>query len=754
MKKFDSPEKVESAVYFLKQADIPRSQDRALINNLFNGDQPWTDSEAEENKININVNFLDAPRIAHGGRNTFNNAFLKPGNYFTVTLDSGPVYKRSTWARQITKHINRIMKRSLPYTETLRAEFAQTVLHGVGPSMWLHKNSWRPCSIAIDDILFPSRTYVSLENLDFFAVYRQYTPWQLNQMANGNKVAEGWNKKFVAELLKKANEESLTTNALPSYSNTPEKLAEMMKSNTVFFDNEAVPTINCWDVLMRDDESDDEQWQRKMIVDSESETGFSGKFLYEPKATFQDSSSKFLHLMFADGANVAPFRYHSVRGLGWLLYAVCQLQNRLRCKFTDAVFEQFLWYFRVSSPEDRERLDKVDLHHLGVIPEGLDFVKAPERFQLRPDVVMAAMSMNRQSMSESAAQFQQDVNDGTQKEMTAAEVMTRMQTANALVGSMLQLAYTYQNHQYMEICRRFCIPTSTDPDVKKFQEACKKDGVPSDMLDVEKWNVEPERVLGAGNKVLEIAQAEKLMAVRNLFDPEPQREILHIYTEAMTDDPQIAERLAPTSKKQVSDSVHDAQLAAGTLMQGLPLSIKTGMDHIEYVEALLVSMGQKINQIKKSDNMGTQQDVLGLFNVAEHISEHISILSQDKAEKERVKRYGDALGNFVNLIKGFAQRLAEKNQQGEAGLSPEAQAKIQSALVLAQSQVKIKEAKAQQQMQQKDASFQAQLGREAQRHNFEMGKQVQQTKVDVIATDLETAAKIEREKQTPPPASE
>jgi len=36
---------------------------------------------------------------------------------------------------------------------------------------------------------------------------------------------------------------------------------------------------------------------------------------------------------FADLSAVAPFRYHSVRSLGWLLYAVINLQNRLRCKF-------------------------------------------------------------------------------------------------------------------------------------------------------------------------------------------------------------------------------------------------------------------------------------------------------------------------------------------------------------------------------------------------------------------------------------
>src|SRR5687767_15712540 len=80
--KFDKPSGVATIVYWLREADLPRSINRSLINELFNGSQPYTDQEQRENNINTNVNFLDAPRIAHQARNTLNNAFLKPGNFF------------------------------------------------------------------------------------------------------------------------------------------------------------------------------------------------------------------------------------------------------------------------------------------------------------------------------------------------------------------------------------------------------------------------------------------------------------------------------------------------------------------------------------------------------------------------------------------------------------------------------------------------------------------------------------------------
>lgn len=738
--KFDKVENVETVVEGLRRAEISRSYNRALVNDLFNGNPPFTENEAEQNHINTNVNFLDAPRIAHEARNTFNNAFLKPGNFFSATTDSGPTHKRSTWGRQFTKNINRIMKKSKKYLGTLRDEFAQTTLHGVGPSAWDHTKGWCPVSVFIGDLWVPSKTRVAMDNLDYFSIHREYTPFQFQKMATGSD--SGWNKKMVNKVLKNIAKSELVPENSGEITYSPEKIAELFKEDAGLLDSESIPTIKAHDFYFRND--DDGKYYRRMLLDDSGDKDLQADFIYKPKGAYADELCHILHVMFADGANVAPFRYHSVRGLGWLLYAVCHLQNRLRCKFNDAVFEQMLWYFRVNSPEDRERLDMVDLHHLGIIPDGLSWVPASERYKIDQNLVQAAFSLNNQSMAESSAMFRQGINGGEDKVMTAQEAMARVNAANALVGAMLNLAYTYQTHQYQEIVRRFCLKSSIDEDVKKFRAQCLKDGIPEEMLDVERWNIEPERVLGAGNKTLEIAQAQRLMEFRNLFDPEPQREILHIFTEAVTDDPDMASRLVPIKEKVISDSVHDAQLSAAALMMGLPVSMKTGMNHIEYVEALLISMGSIIKRIEGTTKMADLQEIVGFENMAKHISEHIEVIAQDRGEKARVKNYGDALGKFMNLVKAYAQRYFEQNSQGNA-LTPEAQAKIQSSIILATAQAKIKEASASQRRQQRDADFMAAQKRDEERHRLEMGKMVEQTQVENVAKDLETSANIARQ---------
>ena len=139
--KFDSPEKIEELVWTMRIADLPRSENRAVLNRTFNGCPPWSEEEARENNVEINRNDLTGPGALSQARRTWNNAFLKPGNYFSVGLDSGPIHKRTEWGHTITREINRRLKKRRGMMEQLRAKGAQAILHGISPVNWRDRRS-------------------------------------------------------------------------------------------------------------------------------------------------------------------------------------------------------------------------------------------------------------------------------------------------------------------------------------------------------------------------------------------------------------------------------------------------------------------------------------------------------------------------------------------------------------------------------------------------------------------------------------
>jgi hypothetical protein len=239
--------------------------------------------------------------------------------------------------------------------------------------------------------------------------------------------------------------------------------------------------------------------------------------------------------------------------------------------------------------------------------------------------------------------------------------------------------------------------------------------------------------------------ADKLMGMRQFADPEGQREIDRLYVLANTDDPALVAKIVP-EKKSISSSVHDGQLVAGSLMQGLPVEPPPGINRQEYIETLLHSMAQVVQRVNQTGGVGTLADVIGLQNMAAHITANIKIMEGDKSEAERVRMYQQQLSALQNVVKGFiqrqgqAQKAAQQQQQNGNGKSNGAAdaAKIQS--IAAQSAEKIKDAREahaqktaqkqlefEQKMKQRAEEHQLTIAQEQKEHAVELGKQVLET---------------------------
>lgn len=702
---WNDPEQVVSVAWQMRQSDYIRGKNRALVNRLFNGAPPYTAVEAEANNIEVNVNFLEGTTLGHDARAQFNQAFQKPGAFFSATTDSGPVHKRQERGRIASREVTRIMKRSLRYMECNRSIFAGLILHGIGPAVWRDRERWCPRAIGVEDLLVPANTDLTFDDVPFFVFLRSYTARELIRLAKGPKVDKGWNKKLVDQLLDWIDRETMAligSNFPDIWS--PEKVEERLKGDGVVYSGDQVPTVNAFDFWFYSDEGDKCGWRRRIVVDDwSSPSGISGtptrasttdfarnQWLYDGgDRVFADNREQIFSCQFGDLSAVPPFRYHSVRSLGYLVYAACHLQNRLRCRFAEAVFENMMMYFRTSNTDDAQRDLKIDLINRGFIPNTTKFVPPTDRWQIDKELAELGLQENSRLIARHSSSFTSSmVQQATDKrEKTKFEVMSEVSATTQLIGAALGQAYEYKKFEYREIFRRFQKKNSTDPDVREFQNRCLKQGIPENLLyNVEAWEIEPERVMGAGNKAMELQIAQQLLAMRNLYDPQPQRQILRDITLAVTDDPSRAQALVPDAPHP-TDATHDAQLRFGTLMAGVPIPPRDGVNPIESIDALLASMSVVVQRTQKSDNVGTKSEIVGLATVGQHIAQEIARLAQDESEKQRAKIYGDQLGQLMNLVKGFAQRLAKQNAEGNGngGIDPEALAKIEAMLLMAKA---------------------------------------------------------------------
>ncbi len=753
---YASPQLVLDQIELMQFPERVRARNRSKIDGLFNGALPYTAEQVKEHQIQINVNWGEGAKILQDANRQLNNALLHKGNFITCTALKGKVEKREQYSTDFTNNINRKLRRDdsgLKYLFLLKSRNASLVMHGIGVLMWTNDYDWMPRFVPLEDVLIPTGTLQGFANLTHFAVNLYLTPYELMTMTHENsKHAEeaGWNLGAVRKILSaygKLNENPDQYN----WTDQPEDMVSVWKQNRGACNADAVPKVNLCAFYYRSQEggkTGKEKWYRKIVlknavgpVDGTESIEIKDEFIFDSgKRVFADQIKHILSVQYGDCNLVAPLQYHSTRGLGEMLFAPSECINRLRCQFMQHVFENMMMLLRIRNPSGQDRPKVFNLKPYGVIDEGVDVIPPGERHQIDPRLVESAMSENRQILSESSASFVQDVDNGTGKEQTLGEAQIRLQSANKMVSAMLDMLYTLETYKDEEIVRRFLLPNSSDPDVKEFQEQCKKDGIPDELMKPECWQVDVDRVAGGGDQTLAMQESSLLLQNSQRYDPSSQRIILRDWTMTMTRDPAKAKLLVPEEANKVTAGRKAAEDVFGTLMSGAPVGLREGIEQQDYVIAMMEMMNAVIQRIEQTDQMGTTQDVIGLNMVAADIQQHLELMSQNPENKQFVTEVGKELGKQMNLVKAYQQRQQEKAAEGQP--DPEAMAKAQATEQAAAQKLEINQANFMQKQQQAEEKFAQKMRQAEEQQAISIKQMLDEARLEIESLRAKTLAEL------------
>lgn len=716
----DSPGDVLSQIVTMQLAMQPSQQNRTLVNKLFNGEQVETDQDLQDMNLVTRANWLHGTRVASNAVNSLNRAFLSNDRFFSVRVDKGPPRLRQQASAIITKAINKELKRSRAYRSARESANATVVLHGPGPLIWRDSRTCVPHTGGIEDVLVPAGTLCDMSNLDRFAFYRELTWPQLRKAAMGKVVDPGWNKPYVKALMATLYAQGYA----PIYQGNrwlfPEKLAEDFKEGANWSASSALPKALCWDFFFLNEDTG--KWNRRIIVDyanmaSVKATDDVNRFqetLYS-KDDYCDDYENIIHWYVGNCSNVAPYRYHSIRSIGYLLFGSCLMLNKLMNRNFDHMFQQLLTWFRNVSDDNREKLGLIDLQNFGVLPDGVSLVTANERYTIDPGYIKMGMDQATQLIAQSAMAFVPDMEGASKdKMMTATETLVRQNQSITLTNAVLSQLGDQSLYEYREICRRFCIKGNPDPMAVKLREVLKEHGMTLDYLDVEAWDIIPEMTVGAGNKASELMVTQALLQeVFPLVDPEAQRLILRRRITALNDNPDEALVMVPEVPGQVGPDEVMAQGAFNTLMDLQQALVPEGVSHVVMARVLMGMGGQALQQaemmMQQPDGLGLAAlQVAGVANVLAQVEGHIAKVGQADSQKELAmglkKQHGELMGELSRVAKEV-QAATEEAQQGGGGEGQEEAMELQFKQAEAQQKIALAGQAAQQKMEQREAQW-------------------------------------------------
>ena len=676
-----------------------RGENRVKVLRSANNLPPLTQEEADSVGLKINVNWGTLMQTLAHARRQYLTAFLENEYFFKVKLPHAPAEHQSEWEEVITQEINRVLRKSLKYFELHRYRWSSVVTHGVGAMRWTNAHSWCPKYVAMADLRIPTDTTTDFENLGWYGVRQVYTPFDLVSEAFGEGEANGWDKKAVVDILKNYKEVNFDdAQNHYNFETNPEKMTELVKQNGGFYGGDAMPGIPLWHFFFEDlTKGGGKKWYLRIVPDQSAIRGKApDDFLWKSDEPICANWNQRLHCQFGDLSNDAPFKFHAIRSLGTSLLEPTFYTNLTLCRLLQHINDNFNVWLRVTDPTEKARASVQEFSNMGVVEDGVQIVPREQRHQIDSGLVEMGMAQLNQLEQQASSVYTQQADTGTNKEQTAYETSVKVNQVNAMLSGLLMTAFKYESFADVEICRRFCIPNSSDPDVQVFQKRTKAANIPLQWLDVDLWDVEPVTPLGMGNPTAAKAAARDLIELRPMLDPTAQQEALHEVVLNVTGDPRKAARWVPLGRKRdLSDSQRDAQFAFGTLIQGIPLPQREGMPIIDQIQALLPLLAGKIVQIEQRDNTANPQEAQGMGTVGQYIGQLIERLAQDPKEKQLSTQFGDQLGQLMNQVKGLAQRGQESAQkamqagsQGN-GADPTAAAKLQEQI--AQGQIKIQE---------------------------------------------------------------
>lgn len=748
MSNWSNASKVLSTIQAGDEIQRVRGDNRGRILSAANCNPPLDDETAKKLGIKINVNWGELLELLCQARGQLTNAFLNNRSFFKVTLPKAPPEHQMDWGQQITEFINQPLQESDEWFEVHNSRWSSVVSYGPGLMFWPKKDHWCPQFCSLADVRIPTDTVRSFKNLDWVAWRINWTPAELLLEVFSDKVNNYWNKDAIKAILKNYKELNFT-DASNNYDieTDPEKFIDLVKQNAGFYGSDAVPTIPLYNFYFKDGD----RWLMRVVPETGTVKGGEGeKFLWESDLVSWDSWHQILHCQHGDLSVDAPFKFHTERGLGYVLLDATFQTNMSRNRLLQHFNDQCNVWLKVSDNAEKARPQVQEFGDYKVLKQGISVVPQNERHQLVPAIIEMVFGQLKQLTSEGSASYTQQPDTGTKKEQTAFETRVKVEQVNAKMTSILSSAFRYEASAQREIARRFCLKDSTDPDIREFRAKCIEAGIPEQWLNVKLWRVEPVTPLGMGNPTLAQAEVQQLQQIAPSLSPQAQEEIKHESILVITKDWRKAQRWAPLNGPPADSDVKREMVGYfGTLMRGAKIPLSSA-NLIDQIEALLPLYANEIAICTQMFKMADQREALGLTTVSEYIGRAIKQLSMDKTQVVKVKEYSEIKMRQDNLARGLIQRgeqAAKKAaQQNGDGKNAELAQQLQLKGAEGKQRIALKAAEGRQKLQQRNAEFQQDLQHDALEHRFSQHRQNLETAADIRHDGFKALAEAHRKR--------
>lgn len=653
----------------LRDDDDASARNRAIVQGMIDGANPYLQSELDAAGLTeiTNVNFGGGESQVENALAGYTDIVHSPESLVRVPVTVGEDRTREEHTSIISEEISRTFKEWGGFTfETLRI-CQEHIVHGLGTGVYDDALDWRYRGVGLKDMLFPRQSLLCEDDLEFAARKQGFPVWHLYQKIKDPESAEllGWNVPAVRRAIAKATPRGA------DYSDW-ETLQAEFKNNDLSY-TASQNEVKCVSLFVR--EFNGGVTHYVFTEDPCNRLGsveFKEEFLYTRRYAFD--KMPFVIFPYGLGTNSSV---HGLRGLGHKIFAIEQVQNRLRSKAVDAAF---LASSLMIKPNSEEALNDLALSPFGGFTV-LNPNMSLEPFQMPSydSVVSPVLNDMDRLLSQRTGSYSIQNSFGGERK-TRFEVAARIDENAKLSDTALEFFYAPFTRLLRESVRRMTRRDyhSAEPGGRAIAEMKKrivKRGVPLESfysIDVDALTV--TRAIGRGSsasRALALQQLEEMApALDDVGRHNLRRDRIVTITGVAQADRYITRQLEP----RIPSDVKVAMLENESLIQGAEIPVLPNELHVPHAETHLQKLGE-IAQAVDAGELPIEEAAPMMMPLFNHASEHVQRIAGDFATmnqaavlRQALQQVGEVISNGMKKVAAMQRKAAEEGpDQGAEG---------------------------------------------------------------------------------------
>ncbi len=613
------------------------------------------------------------------------------------------------------------------------------VTHGIAIGYFEDKQTMHYKVGGLDRFKFPRKTSIITSELTMCTCDSTMSVIDLYQKIAEDKPLKGWDREAVIQAITSA------ASQVDTRWNEWEKIQQDIKSNDIYLDSkvDVIELVYGW-IVEYDKTVSFYITTRNGHVQKGTE--LEEQFLFKEVSYYDTIEEAFQIFAFTIGNNS---RIHSVRGLGYLIYQICNAMNVLTCKMMDNARVEGSMVFQANTQEDLEDLEIIDFGGGIALPPNLSMPARAQAANLNntmiPAITLGRGLLDRATGGLSAGNM---ILSGQQDRRTKLEVSAQLDWINKLNSFAINLFYGPLDRLIREKVRRAF--TVRQPDkagremVAKMKERCISRGVPEkvfSMIDYDK--VRAQRIIGTGSRVSRVMIYDQLQQMFSSMDAVGRKNFTFDVASELIGSDKTIRYFGKSEQQRLPLDAKIADMENAQLLQGSAIEPIDGEMHMVHIPRHLAVFEQNLQGVDNGE-IDLIQFATSHSALHEHLVKTIEMTTVQEEQQEEYNSYvqkaqqiGEIIVNGMRAYNKQKQKEAEDAAAQEGGNAQAPQQGQGEAQSLKEQEARFK------------IQMQTELHQEKLRQIREIGQQkivleTQKAMSQIVSKDAEAQARIDR----------